>query len=315
MMKRKVWRVLPAAAWMMLACGALAAAQAAGPRGFRGLELGMELEQVKARLAADALFGYRGDPDVSLLPSPQQTLIECAGASWVRRTFFQFYEGRLLSIILVLDDRRLDYYTLFETLSQKYGGPARLDPAEAVWEFPGVRLSLERPLSVKYLDSGRFDELRKQGQAVEALSAALRRAAAAALALAALLLSACTRALPIIPVRIGGVEFRVEVARSEEEKARGLMHRRSLGERSGMIFVYEADERLSFWMKNTKLPLTLAFLSRDGEILQIEELKPLSLKPMTSARAARYALELPAGSLRRLGVVPGDRVELPADFP
>ncbi len=49
-----------------------------------------------------------------------------------------------------------------------------------------------------------------------------------------------------------------------------------------MIFVYEADEHLSFWMKNTTLPLTLAFLSRDGEILQIEELKPLSLKPVTS---------------------------------
>jgi len=116
-------------------------------------------------------------------------------------------------------------------------------------------------------------------------------------------------------VQIGGVEFRIEVARSEEQKARGLMNRRSLGERSGMIFVYQADEHLSFWMKNTTLPLTLAFLSRDGEILQIEELKPLSLKPVASTRAARYALELPAGSLQRLGVVPGDRVQLPADFP
>ena len=145
--------------------------------------------------------------------------------------------------------------------------------------------------------------------------AAVRRASPAVLVLAALALSACPRTLPLIPVQIGGVEFRVEVARSEEEKARGLMHRRSLGERSGMIFVYEADEHLSFWMKNTTLPLTLAFLSREGEILQIEELKPLSLKPVTSARAARYALELPLGSLQRLGVLPGDRVQLPADFP
>jgi uncharacterized protein len=141
------------------------------------------------------------------------------------------------------------------------------------------------------------------------------KAALAALALSALGLCACARALPTIPVRIGGEEFRIEVARSEEQKARGLMHRRSLGERSGMIFVYEADEHLSFWMKNTTLPLTLAFLSREGEILQVEELKPLSLKPVTSARAARFALELPAGSLQRLGVVPGDRVLLPPDFP
>ena len=145
--------------------------------------------------------------------------------------------------------------------------------------------------------------------------AAVRRASPAVLVLAALALSACPRTLPLIPVQIGGVEFRVEVARSEEEKNRGLMHRRSLGERSGMIFVYEADEHLSFWMKNTTLPLTLAFLSREGEILQIEELKPLSLKPVTSTRAARYALELPLGSLQRLGVLPGDRVQLPADFP
>jgi hypothetical protein len=137
----------------------------------------------------------------------------------------------------------------------------------------------------------------------------------AVLVLAALALAACLRTLPTIPVEIAGVEFRVEVARSESEKARGLMHRRVLGERRGMIFVYDADEHLSFWMKNTKVPLTLAFLARDGEILQVEELKPLSLRPATSLRAARYALELPAGSLQRLGVAPGDRVRLPPDFP
>jgi len=137
----------------------------------------------------------------------------------------------------------------------------------------------------------------------------------AVLVLAALALAACLRTLPTIPVEIAGVQFRVEVARSESEKARGLMHRRVLGERRGMIFVYDADEHLSFWMKNTKVPLTLAFLARDGEILQVEELKPLSLRPATSLRAARYALELPAGSLQRLGVAPGDRVRLPPDFP
>jgi hypothetical protein len=137
----------------------------------------------------------------------------------------------------------------------------------------------------------------------------------AVLVFAALALAACLRTLPTIPVEIAGVEFRVEVARSESEKARGLMHRRVLGERRGMIFVYDADEHLSFWMKNTKVPLTLAFLARDGEILQVEELKPLSLRPATSLRAARYALELPAGSLQRLGVAPGDRVRLPPDFP
>ena len=139
--------------------------------------------------------------------------------------------------------------------------------------------------------------------------------AAAPLALLLLALASCSRTLPTISVEIGGEQFRIEVARSEEQKNRGLMHRRTLGERSGMIFVYEADEHLSFWMKNTTLPLTLAFLSSEGEILQIEELKPLSLRAVSSERAARYGLELPSGSLQRLGVKPGDRVRLPPDFP
>jgi hypothetical protein len=93
----------------------------------------------------------------------------------VRRAFFQFHEGRLFSIILVLDDSRLDYYTLFDTLSRKYGGSTRLNPTEAVWEFPEVRLSLERPLSVKYLDSGVFNALREQGQAGRALTEASKK--------------------------------------------------------------------------------------------------------------------------------------------
>ncbi|OHD21053.1 MAG: hypothetical protein A2V99_05325 [Spirochaetes bacterium RBG_16_67_19] len=176
-MKHMAWLLAAAAVAFaaLAACPAAAQAREGGPPGFRGVSLGMGLEQVKERLAADALFGYRGDPDVSLLPTPQQTLIECSGASWVRRAFFQFHEGRLFSIILVLDDRRLDYFTLFDTLSRKYGGSTRLNPTEAVWEFPGLRLSLERPLSVKYLDSGVFSALREQGQAGEALTDASKK--------------------------------------------------------------------------------------------------------------------------------------------
>jgi uncharacterized membrane protein (UPF0127 family) len=129
-----------------------------------------------------------------------------------------------------------------------------------------------------------------------------------------LLALACGGRLPTVTLRIAGEPFRIEVARTEAEKARGLMYRRSLGAREGMLFVYQADEHLSFWMKNTTIPLTLAFLNREGEILQVVELKPLSLKPVTSERAARYALELPLGSLDRLGVRVGDRVEFPPGF-
>ncbi|UCF99076.1 MAG: DUF192 domain-containing protein [Spirochaetaceae bacterium] len=118
-----------------------------------------------------------------------------------------------------------------------------------------------------------------------------------------------------IEIIIGGQSFRVEVARTAEQKRQGLMDRKSLGARDGMIFVYDTDQHLAFWMKNTTIPLTLAFLSKDGTILQIEELKPLSLKSVVSERAARYGLELPAGVLSELDVGVGDRVILPADFP
>lgn len=118
-----------------------------------------------------------------------------------------------------------------------------------------------------------------------------------------------------IEVVIGGESFSVEVARTPEQKRQGLMNRRSLGDRQGMIFVYETDQHLAFWMKNTTIPLTLAYLSIDGRIMQIEQLKPLSLKSVVSERAVRYGLELPVGVLDELGVKIGDPVKLPADFP
>ena len=135
-----------------------------------------------------------------------------------------------------------------------------------------------------------------------------------ALAMTLPVLAACSSALERVPVIIGGERFMVEVARTEEQKRQGLMHRKSLGAREGMIFVYESDQHLGFWMKNTSIPLTLAFLSRDGEILQTEDLKPHSLKSVVSERAARYALELPRGALEELGVGVGDRIDLPPEI-
>ena len=118
-----------------------------------------------------------------------------------------------------------------------------------------------------------------------------------------------------IQVEIGGRSFLVEVARTAPQKRQGLMKRKSLGEREGMIFVYDTDQHLAFWMKDTSIPLTLLFLSKDGEIQQIEELKPFSLKSVVSERAVRYGLELSAGVMDELGVGVGDRVVLPEGFP
>lgn len=139
------------------------------PQGFRSIQLGMELEQVKQLLIEDPLFDYRGDPDISFLPLPPQTLIETSGSSFIRRAYFQFEEDLLYIIILSMDPDRLDYYTLYSTLSGKYGPPTSLDPTEAVWQFEGLRLSLERPLNVKYIDSKVFEALKEEGQVQEDL--------------------------------------------------------------------------------------------------------------------------------------------------
>ena len=139
------------------------------PRGFRSIQLGMELERVKQLLIQDPLFDYRGDPDISFLPLPPQTLIETSGSSFIRRAYFQFDRDLLYIIILSMDPDRLDYYTLYSTLSEKYGPPTSLDPTEAVWQFEQLRLSLERPLNVKYIDSAVFEALKEEGQVQEDL--------------------------------------------------------------------------------------------------------------------------------------------------
>lgn len=125
---------------------------------------------------------------------------------------------------------------------------------------------------------------------------------------------ACVKPVERITITIGGEDFRVEIARTPEQRQKGLMLRNKLKAGEGMLFVYTVDQYLSFWMKDTHIPLSIAFLAKDGEILQIEDLKPLSLRTVRSRRSARYALEVPQGSFRDLGVEPGHKIGLPADF-
>lgn len=134
------------------------------PSGFRKIQLGMTLEEVKLALQKDSQFGYRGDRDVSLLPSDNQTLIETdtsrtAPYSFLNRCWFQFYEGRLYTITLNLKQEKLDHYSIFSTLCQKYGNPNSLDPEKSEWKNDSVIMTLERPLTLKYVDKNVFDEL------------------------------------------------------------------------------------------------------------------------------------------------------------
>jgi uncharacterized membrane protein (UPF0127 family) len=117
-----------------------------------------------------------------------------------------------------------------------------------------------------------------------------------------------TTALVILREDGTAVEVLAEIARSDEQRRRGLMGRRSLADGEGMLFVFETDRILSFWMKDTLLPLSIAFISHDGRILEIHDMEALSTRSIQSARSARYALEVPQGWFERSGVGPGDTI-------
>jgi uncharacterized membrane protein (UPF0127 family) len=113
----------------------------------------------------------------------------------------------------------------------------------------------------------------------------------------------------------GGKEVlvRVEVADDLVEQAEGLMDTTALGENRGMLFVYPEERALSFWMKNTLIPLSIAFIDSQRRIIDIQDMKPLDDKPphYVSAEPAQYALEVNRGFFEQRGVKIGDRVELP----
>lgn len=105
------------------------------------------------------------------------------------------------------------------------------------------------------------------------------------------------------------LRFTVEIARTAEEQAQGLMNRESLAPDHGMIFPFPSPREASFWMKNTLIPLDMIFIREDGTIARIESnTVPLSLEPVLSFEPVSAVLELAGGRAAELGVQPGDRV-------
>jgi uncharacterized membrane protein (UPF0127 family) len=106
--------------------------------------------------------------------------------------------------------------------------------------------------------------------------------------------------------------FSVELAVTDEQRAQGLMERRSLPEGRGMLFKFEPDQVITMWMHNTYIPLDMIFIRSDGRILRIaEKTTPLSDRVISSGGAARGVLEVIAGTARKLGLAPGDKVAHP----
>lgn len=121
--------------------------------------------------------------------------------------------------------------------------------------------------------------------------------------------------LDVITISVAGHQVKAEVARSAAEQSRGLMYRRTLGTNAGMIFVYDESRTLSFWMKNTFVPLSIAFLDGDGVIVDIQDMHPQSETSHPSKAPARYALEVNQGWFAERGIEVGDKAEFTLPTP
>ena len=102
----------------------------------------------------------------------------------------------------------------------------------------------------------------------------------------------------------------VEIADTSEKRMTGLMYRKSLGENEGMLFIFPEEEIHSFWMKNTLIPLSIAFIKEDGTILQIEDMEPETETTHPSKFPVKYALEVNKGWFKENNITSGDKILL-----
>ena len=137
------------------------------PRQFRELYLGQTMDALQSALVSDGLFRFRGERDVSFLPVRDETLVETTGLSFVSRAYFQLADGAVYIMSFTLDTRLMDHYSVFTSFVRKYGEPVSLSPQEAVWESDDTRVSIERPLTVKYVDKTVFNRLIAEAGALE----------------------------------------------------------------------------------------------------------------------------------------------------
>jgi uncharacterized protein len=107
------------------------------------------------------------------------------------------------------------------------------------------------------------------------------------------------------------IPVQVEIADTDAERQTGLSERPTLAEDAGMLFVLDQEQPLSFWMKDTLIPLSIAYISAEGRIVDIQDMLPLDETPHPSAEPAQYALEVNQGFFAERGVAVGDTVELP----
>jgi len=115
--------------------------------------------------------------------------------------------------------------------------------------------------------------------------------------------------LPSIKLSTGMHVLQVEVAQSSEEHSIGLMFRKTMPTNDGMLFIFERPTQQCFWMKNTLLPLSVAFIADDGAIVNIEDMKPQTLDSHCSTKPVRFVLEMNDGWFAKRGVKPGSKIQ------
>ncbi len=157
----------------------------------------------------------------------------------------------------------------------------------------------------------------KRGLRLSARTQGVFRSAARVLATALMFVSAGTSAqspavpqqgLPLTELTAGMHRIVAEVAADHASRATGLMYRRSLAPSHGMLFVFQDKSPKCFWMRNTLMPLSIAFLDDDGRIVNIEDMAPMTENSHCSREPVRFALEMEQGWFQRRGVNAGDRL-------
>ena len=128
------------------------------------------------------------------------------------------------------------------------------------------------------------------------------------LALAVVLSGLARAELPAVQLSAGMHLIRAEVADSMGSRMEGLMHRKSMPQGSGMVFVFEENAPHCMWMKNTLIPLSVAFIDESGAIINIADMQPHSEQSHCAARPARYALEMNKGWFAQRGIKPGAKL-------
>ncbi len=112
-------------------------------------------------------------------------------------------------------------------------------------------------------------------------------------------------------LNLDGKNLYIEIADDDSTRELGLMFRKQLHQNSGMLFVFDREQILSFWMKNTRIPLSLAYIKKSGVISQIFDMKPYDERPHMSKEKVLYALEVNRGWFSKNNIRPGYKIEFP----